>query len=74
MEEKIKKENLVNIITHINEIMSQTEVTLYFQNTKRTAIELEMVIPQLDNCVITKFELIKNNQKIVSKLLDKEKA
>ena len=74
MEEKIEKQYLVNIITHINEIMSQTEVTLYFKNPKTYPIELEMVIPQLDNCSITKFEMIKNNKKIVSKLLEKEKA
>ena len=66
--------NSISIITHINELMSQTEVTQYFQNTLKTPIELEIVIPQLSNCNITRFEMIKNNKKIVSKLLEKEKA
>ena len=68
------KINSINIITHINELMSQTEITQYFKNTKTNPIELEMVIPQLSNCNITRFEMIKNNKKVVSKLLEKEKA
>ena len=74
MEEKTEKENTFNIITHINELMFQSQLTQYFKNTKETPIELEMIIPKLNNCNITKFEMIKNNQKIVSKLLEKEKA
>ena len=66
--------NSIRIITHINELMSQTEITQYFKNTRKTPIELEIVIPQLSNCNITRFEMIKNNKKIVSKLLEKEKA
>ena len=69
-----EKMNSISIITHINELMSQTEVTQYFQNTLKTPIELEIVIPQLSNFNITRFEMIKNNKKIVSKLLEKEKA
>ena len=74
MEEKTEKEKTFNIITHINELMFQSQVTQYFKNTKETPIELELIIPNLIDCNITKFEIIKNNQKIVSKLLEKEKA
>ena len=74
MSESADKINTINIITHINELMSQTEVTQYFKNTKKNPIELEMVIPKLSNCNITRFEMIKNNKKVVSKLLEKEKA
>ena len=56
----IKKKNLINITTHINELMTQTEVTQYFKNTRKTPIELEIVLPKLSNCNITKFEMIKN--------------
>ena len=74
MEKEPKKEDSINLIVHINELICQTEVTQYFKNTKTVPIELEIVIPHLDNCNITKFEMIKNNQKIISKLLEKEKA
>ena len=74
MSENADKINTINIITHINELMSQTEVTQYFQNTQKTPIELEIVIPQLSNSNISRFEMIKNNKKVVSKLLEKEKA
>ena len=69
----IEKENTINIVTHINELVSQTEVTQSFKNTRKTPIELEIIIPQLTNCNITRFEMIKNDKKIVSKLLEKEK-
>ena len=71
MSENPDKFDSISIITHINELMSQTEVTQYFKNTQKNPIELEMVIPKLSNCNITRFEMIKNNKKIVSKLLEK---
>ena len=74
MSESADKINTINIITHINELMSQTEVIQYFKNTKRNPIELEVVIPKLSNSNISRFEMIKNNKKVVSKLLEKEKA
>ena len=74
MEENSKKEDTINIITHINELISQTEVTQYFKNTKKIPIELEIVLPIIDNINITKFEVIKGNKKIISKLLEKDKA
>ena len=51
----IEKKNLINISVHINELMTQTEVTQYFKNTRKTPIELEIIIPQLSNCNITKY-------------------
>ena len=74
MIENIEKKNSINIITHINELMAQTEVIQYFKNTRKVPIELEIVLPKLINCNITKFEMIKNNEKLISKLLEKEKA
>ena len=74
MEDNTNKEGTINIITHINELISQTEVTQNFKNTKKNPIELEIVLPIIENINITKFEVIKGNKKIVSKLLEKEKA
>ena len=74
MTENTENNNSFNIITHINELMFQTEVTQYFKNTKDNPIELEMVLPNLTDCNITRFEVIKNNQRIISKLLEKGKA
>ena len=72
--ESNNKFDSIDIITHINELMTQTIVTQYFKNTKNNPIELEILIPQLTNCNITKFEMTKGDQKIISKLLEKEKA
>ena len=74
MEELSHKYNTININTHINELICQTEVIQYFKNSRETAIELEMVIPQLSDINITRFEVIKKDQKIISQLLEKEKA
>ena len=74
MEELSQKYNTININTHLNELICQTEVIQYFKNSRETAIELEMVIPQLSDINITRFEVIKKDQKIISQLLEKEKA
>ena len=74
MEELSQKYNTININTNINELICQTEVIQYFKNNRETAIELEMVIPQLSDINITRFEVIKKDQKIISQLLEKEKA
>ena len=63
MEDNINKQDTINIITHINELISQTEVTQYFKNTKKIPIELEIVLPIIDNINITKFEVIKDSKK-----------
>ena len=46
----------------------------HFKNTKNIPIELEIILPKIDTLNITRFELIKGNKKIISKLLEKEKA
>ncbi len=74
MIENEKKTNLIYINSYINELLSQTEVTQYFKNDNSLPIELEIVLPTLDNCTITRFEMIKNNKKVISKILEKEKA
>ena len=74
MSENIDKLNTINIIVHINELICQTEVTQYFKNTKKNPIELEIELPKINSCNITKFEMIQNNIKVVSQLLEKEKA
>ena len=72
--ENLDKTNSINIISHINELMCQTEITQYFKNTKKNPIELEIEVPQISNCNITKFEMIKGGKKVISRLLEKEKA
>ena len=54
--------------------MIETEVTQYFKNTRNSPIELQITIPRLSNNNLTKFEMTMKNQKVISKLLEKEKA
>ena len=75
MEEKeYEKYNTVKIHSHINEVMVLSEVTQYFKNNSNFPIELSIELSELTNCIITKFEMILDEQKIVSKILEKEKA
>ena len=69
-----EKINSIKIISHITEFINQTQIIQYYKNTQNTPIELEIVIPLIKNFNLTKFEIIKNNQKIISKLIEKEKA
>ena len=68
------KFDLININTTINEFIVQTEITQYFKNSKETPIELQMTIPKLSNNNLTRFEMTMKNQKVVSKLIENEKA
>ena len=74
MEESSEKYNTVIINTYINELMSQTEVIQYFKNVINTPVELQIMIPQISDINITRFEMTKKDKKVVSKLLEKEKA
>ena len=74
MEELDDKFDTINIITNINELIVQTEVTQYFKNTKNSPIELQMTIPKLSNNNLTKFEMTMRDQKVISKLIEKRKA
>ena len=74
MEELEDKYDSINIITSINELMVQTEVTQYFKNTKSSPIELQMTIPKLANNNLTRFEMTMNNQKVISKIIENGKA
>ena len=74
MEELDNKFDTINLVTNINELMAQTEVTQYFKNTKNTPIELEMLIPKLSNINLTRFEMTLQNKKVVSKLIENNKA
>ena len=74
MEETDNKFDTIQLITTINELIVQTEVTQYFKNTETSSIELEMIIPKLSNNNITRFEMTMNDKKVISKLIEKEKA
>ena len=74
MEETQNKYDTINIITDINELMSQTEVTQYFKNTQKAPIELQMTIPKLANNNLTRFEMTMKDKRVISKLLENGKA
>ena len=74
MEEKENKYDLININTTINEFIVQTEIVQYFKNSKESSIELQMTIPKLSINNLTRFEMTMKNQKVVSKLIENEKA
>ena len=68
------KYKTVQINISINEIMAETTVIQHYKNNSTNAIDLSMVLPQLVNCIITKFEMTMGDSLIISKILSKEKA
>ena len=74
MVESENKFDTIDIVTDINELIVQTEVTQYFKNTKNSPIELQMTIPKLANNNLTRFEMTMRNQKVISKLIENGKA
>ena len=74
MVESENKFDTIDIVTDINELIAQTEVTQYFKNNKNSPIELQMTIPKLANNNLTRFEMTMRNQKVISKLIENGKA
>ena len=68
------KYKTVQIIAKINEIMTTTTVIQYYKNNSSNAIDLSMVLPQIPNCSVTKFEMTMGDTLVISKILSKEKA
>ena len=65
----------INVESTINELYSETKTSIKIINLNDTVkVELKMKLPLAKNSVLQKFEAIKNNQKIVSKIYKKEKA
>ena len=54
--------------------MGQTEIIQYYKNFSNFPVELLMEIPQLTDCCLSRFEMTLNNQKVISRILEKEKA
>jgi len=71
---KDDKYKTVKIISHINEILTQTEITQFYKNTSKSPIELLIELPELANSNITKFEMTLDKKKIISKIVEKEKG
>ena len=61
------------IISHINEILTQTEITQFYKNTSKSPIELLIEISELTNSNITKFEMTLDEKKIIQKSLKRKK-
>ncbi len=70
---KDDKYKTVKIISHINEILTQTEITQFYKNTSKSPIELLIEISELTNSNITKFEMTLDEKKIIQKSLKRKK-
>ena len=73
-ENELNKTNLVLIETELNEFYAKTNITQFYQNTLNSPIELILRFPYNSNVQFSKFNLELNDNKIISKVIDKEKA
>ena len=72
LEENTKNKILFN--AEINEIFAKTELIQEFQNPYEDSIELEIIFPINKDINLSKFEISMNEKKIVSRIMQKEKA
>ena len=68
------EENLVEIDTKLNEFYAKTNITQYYINHLNFPVELIIKFPFNPNIQFSKFILMKNNKKVISKVIEKEKA
>ena len=73
-ENELNKTNLVLIETELNEFYAKTNITQFYKNTLNSPIELILRFPYNSNVQFSKFNLELNDNKIISKVIDKEKA
>ena len=66
--------SLILINTELNEFYAKTLITQYYKNYSDNPVELILKFPYNSKVQFSKFTLEMNNQIVVSKVLDKEKA
>ena len=69
-----KNENSIIIESTINEYYGITKVKQTYKNDTENPLELEIILPLVNEIQFSKFTVLMNNQKIISKVLEKEKA
>ena len=74
MELEENTENKILFNAEINEIFAKTELIQEFQNPYEESIELEIIFPINKDINLSKFEISMNEKKIVSRIMQKEKA
>ena len=67
-------ENEVKIEAELNEFYARTEVTQYFVNSLNNPVELVLKFPYNSTVQFSKFNLDINGKKVISKVIEKEKA
>ena len=66
--------DLITINSELNEFYAKTNIVQYFKNFSKSPIELKLKFPYSSSVQFSKFTLEMKNKKIISKVLDKEKA
>ena len=74
MELEENTENKILFNAEINEIFAKTELIQEFQNPYEDSIELEIIFPINRDINLSKFEISMNEKKVVSRIMEKEKA
>ena len=68
------KEDVIYLSSKINELFATTELTQYFTNTLKEAIELSIVFPIKEEINLSKFVISIDDKVVISKIMPKEKA
>ena len=71
---KIDEEQLINILSEVNEIYAKTEIIQKYKNKQEHPIEIRLQFPILNDYKLSKFIISKDKKVIISRILEKEKG
>ena len=68
------EEQIISIISEVNEIYAKTEIKQKYKNSYACPIEIKLQFPILPYYNLTKFTVLLDNKTIISKILESEKG
>ena len=69
-----KKDDIIYLVSKVNELFATTELTQYFTNTLQDSIELTILFPIKEEITLSKFVVSIDDKLVLSKVMAKEKA
>lgn len=74
MNQNAIEDQIITIISEVNEIFAKTEIRQKYKNIKNSSIEIKIKFPILPYYTLTKFTVILDKKIIVSKILEAEQG
>ena len=74
MHQNVIEDQMINVLSEVNEIYAKTEIRQRYTNIHEFSIEMKLQFPILKFYNLTQFTVILDNKIIISKILEAEKG